>query len=88
MTYKFMFREPIYSLEDENAETWFTNSYLAIDDDVSDYAEVDAKYQKIYKVKLLFKSTKLENETRPYNFIAGVEFKSEAEAVLFALRWS
>ena len=92
MTYKFMFKEPIYSIEDENAESWFTNSYLAVDDNNRDYEEVDRDYQRIYKVKLLFKSQLItrdvDNETRPYEFIAGVEFENEAEAVLFALRWS
>ena len=89
MTYKFMFKEPIYSLNDENAESWFVNSYLAVDDnDTSDYEEADAEFQKRYNVKLIFKTKKFENETRQYEYIAGVEFESEAEAVLFALRWS
>ena len=93
MSYRFMFKEPFYSLSEESAESWFVNSYDAVDDDEgTDLDIVDAKYQRVYNVKIITESKTITHENTnfedKYDFVAGVEFESEADAVMFILRWS
>ena len=90
MTYKLMFKEPFYKLDDVGAENWFVNSYNAVDDDAdsSSDTEIDAAYQKLYKVKFIVEPRSIAADAPSFDYIAGIKFASEADAVMFILRWS
>lgn len=93
MSYKFMFKEPFYSIGDDSVETWFVKSYEAADtDEGDDIDEADAKFQRAYNVKLIIEPRYIKSPYQQiddrYDFVTGVEFPSEAEATMFVLRWS
>lgn len=91
MSYKLLLKEPIYALNEEAAESWFVNSYEAADQDKGlDLEQVDARYERLFKVKLLTEKRAVQVSAfeHYYDYVIGVEFPSEAEAVLFKLRWS
>jgi hypothetical protein len=73
----------VFSVEEP---IWFSNSYSSIPElEYADVDLVDAQYEKKFNVRLIYGEPP-ENETmRP---IMAVEFPSEADAMLFMLRWS
>lgn len=91
MTYKLLLKEPIYALNEEGAESWFVNSYHAADEDEGlDLDEVDIRYEKFHNVKLLTEKrpVRVSAYEHLYDYVLGVEFPSEADAILFKLRWA
>lgn len=91
MSYKLLLKQPIYALNEEGAESWFVNSYNAADKDKGlDLEQVDERYERMFKVKLLIEKRFVQVSAfeRPYDYVLGVEFPSEADAILFKLRWS
>lgn len=91
MTYKLMLKQPIYALNEEGAESWFVNSYNAADKDEGlDIDQVDTRYERRYKVKLITEKRPVQVSAfeRYYDYVLGVEFPSEADAILFKLKWS
>lgn len=94
MTYKLKFKEPFYALNEDGAESWFVKSYETVDNEGGgiDLEEVDAEYEKRFKVKLLTEMKEVTHSNTgfvdKYEYVIGVEFPSEADATLFVLRWS
>jgi hypothetical protein len=83
MSYIFTLHNPIMNF---NEPAWFNNSYGTINE--LDYADVDitdAEYEKRFNVKLIYGQPNDGETMRP---IRAIEFPSEADALLFILKWS
>lgn len=59
--------------KDDNIPTWYRNSWSALEHFRSMH-----KYEQVYNVKIITSD----------NYISHINFPSEADAMLFILRWS